>query len=103
MDLSTWTWAITQLISAFTTVFGYALTCFGVASVSLTILILFAVVVRLIVMPIVGRSTSMLIDNAMFGTSREIAREKWRAKNRASFSSRQSQHGTTHYDISRHK
>ena len=98
MDLRIWTWAITQLISAFTTVFGYALTCFGVASVSLTVLILFAVVVRLIVMPIVGRSTSILIDNALPRSS-----DKWRAKTRASFSSRQSDSGATHWDISYRK
>lgn len=54
MSSSVWSWAVSSVLEVITAIFGYAITLFGAATLSIMVLIWLYAVVRLIVRPIMG-------------------------------------------------
>ena len=72
MDINTWTWAFSQVVSAFTSLFGHIMQVVGAASFTIIVLIWLAAIVRLIVAPLIGRSVGGMLDTALNDTKRQV-------------------------------
>lgn len=79
MDSNTWGWAFGQIVSTIGSVFGFAITAFGAATVTILFFIWFTAVIRLVIRPIIGMK--------MYGSfaevdrnSRRVAHEKAEAR-----------------------